>query len=176
MLTYADKMSIVRQHQNDAPVQTVPLAQALGVSVYHVPNWPDDLSGKIMKSEEHGGSSGYAIFVNQAHHKNRRRFTTAHEIAHYILHKDAIGDGITDDGLYRSRLSNWMEAQANQLAADILMPWNLLNNYIGMGITSVTKLASIFEVSPSAMSIRLGVPAQAEVSPQAEVKPLAAEF
>lgn len=159
MLTYADKMEIVRQHQIAAPVQTVPLAQDLGVNVYHVPNWPNDLSGKIMRSVEHGGHSGYAIYVNQAHHPNRRRFTTAHEIAHFILHQEAIGDGIADDGLYRSRLSNSMEAQANRLAADILMPWHLLNPYIDGGTTSVDRLAQIFGVSQSAMSIRLGVPA-----------------
>lgn len=159
MMTYAEKMEVVRQHQIAAPVQTVPLARALGVNVYHVPSWPDDLSGKIMRSAEYGGTSGYAIFVNKNHHVNRRRFTTAHEIAHYILHPDFIGDGIVDDGLYRSRLSNSMEAQANKLAADILMPWHLLNRHIDAGNSNVDALAKIFQVSPSAMSIRLGVPA-----------------
>lgn len=158
MLTYADKMEIVRRHQVTAPVQTVPLANDLGVNVYHVPNWPVELSGKIMRSTDHGGPSGFAIYVNQAHHLNRRRFTTAHEIAHFILHQDAIGDGITDDGLYRSRLSNAMEAQANKLAADILMPWHLLNPCIDGGNTNVRELARIFQVSESAMSIRLGAP------------------
>ncbi len=158
MLTYVEKMEIVRAHQTHAPIQTVPLANSLGVNVYHVPNWPSDLSGKIMRSEAHGGASGYAIYVNKDHHVNRRRFTTAHEIAHFILHQDSIGDGIADDGLYRSRLSNSMEAQANRLAADILMPWELLNLYIDGGETSVDTLADTFQVSTSAMSIRLGVP------------------
>ncbi len=161
MRTYPEKMEIVRQHQQKAPVQTVPLARALGLNVYHVPNWDSGLSGKIMKSAEYGGDSGYAVFVNQGHHENRRRFTTAHEIAHFILHQDAIGDGITDDGLYRSRLSNAVEAQANRLAADILMPWHLLNTYIDSGTTNVDELARIFRVSPSSMAIRLGVPASA---------------
>lgn len=159
MRTYAENMDIVRQHQTAAPVQTVPLARSLGLNVYHVPNWPDGLSGKIMKSATHGGDSGYAIFVNKAHHVNRRRFTTAHEIAHFVLHRNSIGDGIADDGLYRSRLSNAMEAQANKLAADILMPWHLLNSFVESGTTSLSQLAVIFEVSENAMSIRLGVPA-----------------
>ena len=96
--------------------------------------------------------------MNKEHHPNRRRFTTAHEIAHYILHESLIGDGIADDGLYRSKLSNQMEAQANKLAADILMPWHLLNPMINNGVTSVQELASRFQVSVSSMSIRLGVP------------------
>lgn len=154
--TYADQMEVVRSHQSSPPVQTVPLARALGLEVYHVPSWPNDISGKILKSSERGGTSGYAIFVNKTHPKVRRRFTTAHEIAHFILHRDFIGDGIVDDGLYRSSLSNRIEAEANQLAADILMPWTLLRKYISQNTFDASKLAGLFEVSEQAMSIRLG--------------------
>ncbi|WP_299285338.1 ImmA/IrrE family metallo-endopeptidase [uncultured Tateyamaria sp.] len=158
-LTYPEQLSVIQRHQASPPVQTVAIADDLGLKVWHVPNWPDDLSGKIVKSADQGGSSGYAIYVNKGHHINRRRFTTAHEIAHFILHRRFIGDGIVDDGLYRSRLSNAMEAQANKLAADILMPRVLLNQYIASGTTSVAALAEIFQVSESAMSIRVGAPA-----------------
>ncbi len=159
MLSYPDKMEIIRRHQDAAPVQTVQIASDMGLKVWHVPSWPDDLSGKIMKSADYGGDSGYAIFVNKNHHVNRRRFTTAHEIAHFVLHEQYIGDGIADDGLYRSRLSNSMEAQANSLAADILMPWHLLNKHLDWGVGDVATLAKTFNVSKSAMSIRVGVPA-----------------
>ncbi|WP_299916305.1 ImmA/IrrE family metallo-endopeptidase [uncultured Roseobacter sp.] len=157
-LTYPEQLAIILEHQKDAPVQTVALADDLGLAVWHVPNWPDDLSGKIIKSDEQGGSSGYAIYVNGGHHINRRRFTTAHEIAHFILHTEFIGDGIVDDGLYRSRLSNAMEVEANKMAADILMPRHLLNHHIANGVNSVSELASIFQVSESAMSFRVGSP------------------
>lgn len=159
MLTYPEKMEIIRRHQLAPPVQTIPIADDLGLRVWHVPNWPNDLSGKIVRSQEHGGTSGYAIYVNGSHHKNRRRFTTAHEIAHFVLHQDFIGDGIVDDGLYRSILSNSMEAEANRLAADILMPRFLLDGYVSQAGMSVAKLAQIFEVSEAAMSIRVGAPA-----------------
>lgn len=157
-LTYPEKLNVIQQHQTNAPVQTVALADQLGLKVWHVPNWPDDLSGKIVRSDDQGGQSGYAIYVNGNHPVNRRRFTTAHEIAHFILHSEFIGDGIVDDGLYRSRLSNAMESQANKLAADILMPRFLLNQHIANGVTSVAELAQIFQVSESAMSIRVGAP------------------
>ena len=97
--------------------------------------------------------------MNESHHKNRRRFTTAHEIAHFILHSDLIGDGIADVALYRNKLTNAVEAQANKLAADILMPWQLLNQQIENGVNSVLKLAEVFQVSESAMAIRMGSPA-----------------
>lgn len=159
MRTYPEMLAVIREHQREAPVQTVPLADALGLKVWHVRNWPNDLSGKIVKSEERGGSEGYAIYVNQDHPVTRRRFTTAHEIAHFVLHRDSIGDGVVDDGLYRSKLSNAMEAQANRLAADILMPWHLIRPRLDAGVNDPRQLADIFQVSEQAMSIRLGVPA-----------------
>lgn len=153
-----EQMEVIRRHQAQAPVQTVPIANDLGLSVYRDDDWPDDVSGMIIKNADLGGHSGYAIIVNAKHHEHRRRFTIAHEVAHYVLHQDLIGDGIQDDALYRSGLSNRQEAQANRLAADILMPWHLINKAIADGVATVPELARLFSVSKSAMSIRLGVP------------------
>lgn len=158
MRNIAEKRAIVNSMLSVAPVQTVPLARMLGLEVYHTDAWTDDISGMILKSKDFGGESGYAIYVNAKHHVSRRRFTTAHEIAHYVLHEDQIGDGITDDALYRSELSGPIEAQANRYAADILMPWTLINQAMDSGLKSVADLAAHFQVSKSAMSIRLGVP------------------
>lgn len=163
MRNVTEKMNILNTFisSSDAPIQTVALAGELGIKVYHA-GWPDKISGKIQKDTNLGGSSGFAIFVNKDHHVNRRRFTTAHEIAHYVLHEEQIGDGIFDDALYRSGLPSSVEAQANGLAADILMPWSILNRYIPTniqnGAVDVAKLASIFQVSPQSMGIRLGQP------------------
>ncbi len=77
------------------------------------------------------------------------------------MHKTLIGDSIADDALYRSGLSNRVEAQANDLAADILMPWDLLSPFIfTKGITDINELVRIFDVSSSAISIRIGVPVE----------------
>jgi len=152
------KRAIVTNHQVTSPVQTVPLAGALGLKVYHVNSFEDHVSGMILKTDSEGGSSGYAIYVNGNHHQNRRRFTTAHEIAHYVLHEGQIGDGITDDALYRSKLSGPIEWQANQYAAEILMPKHLINKALLAGMDSIDSLAKHFNVSKSAMSIRMGVP------------------
>jgi predicted transcriptional regulator len=149
---------IIREHQITAPVQTLDIAAAMGLRVYHAHDWPDDLSAMIRRDAQHGGPSGYAIFVNGKHPKVRRRFSTAHEIAHYALHKSLIGDGITDDALYRSKLSGQIETQANRMAADILMPWHLIREATERGLSTVEELARYFEVSKSTMSIQLGVP------------------
>lgn len=161
LLTIADKRAIITRHQVTWPVQVVPIARDLGLSVYNTNDWSDDISGQIIKSIKFGGSSGYAIFANQKHNVYRRRFTIAHEIAHYVLHENLIGDGVVDDALYRSKLSGPVETQANDMAADILMPWHLINLATDSGHRNVPVLAELFQVSKSAMSIRLGVPYEA---------------
>ncbi len=158
MITILDFNDVLKRHQKEAPVQTVPIANEIGIDVYKTLEWPNDLSGMIQKSEEYAGESGYAIFVNASHPETRRRFTIAHEISHFVLHRNLIGDGIKDDALYRSGLSSAVEAGANRLAADILMPWRLINSAIDKGIDRIDALAVHFNVSKSAMSIRLGVP------------------
>ena len=156
--SYEEMMNIVSKFREVAPVDVEAIAKALKINVHFENGWPANLSGKILKDKEAGGSSGYAIYINNDHPKTRRRFTLAHEIAHFILHRDNIGDGIADDALYRSGLTNAQEVMANKLAAEILMPLNLVNQKIKAGIESIIELASIFEVSQTAMAIRLGVP------------------
>lgn len=153
-MTLEEQKEVIKRAQNQAPVPVVGIARELGLDVYAARNWPDTLSGMIKRADD----GTYDIYVNASHAKTRRRFTIAHEIAHYVLHRDSIGNGITDDALYRSGLSNRQEAHANRFAADILMPWSLLDSLIDNGTTDIVVLAGIFSVSRSAMSIRLGVP------------------
>ena len=57
-----------------------------------------------------------------------------------------------DDALYRSQLSSVLEAQANGLAADLLMPWHLL---APLANRPMPELSKQFQVSEQAMKIRL---------------------
>ncbi|HEY0522277.1 MAG TPA: ImmA/IrrE family metallo-endopeptidase, partial [Stellaceae bacterium] len=82
-------------------------------------------------------------------------FTLAHEIAHFILHRDLIEDGVSDDTMYRSKeLSGYHEVQANRMAADILMPVMLVKRAAELQ-SNPDLLARVFRVSPAAMKIRL---------------------
>ncbi|PYE98913.1 uncharacterized protein DUF955 [Rhizobium sp. PP-F2F-G38] len=148
-----EKLQIVNLYMSthEPPINVVGLANLLGIKVYNAA-WPNNISGKIQKDAEKGGTSGFAIFVNASHPETRRRFTIAHEVSHYVLHEDLIGDGVFDDALYRSGLSNAVEQEANGLAANILMPWLHLNKQIG---EPVHELARSFNVSEDAMKNRL---------------------
>lgn len=154
----SEQLDLIKKHQTKCPVQTISIAAALKLKVFKSAKgmWPNNFSGMIRRSKNDLNS--YEIYTNGDHHIHRRRFTIAHEIAHYVLHKDYIGDGITEDALYRSGLSTNMEIQANRLAADILMPWHLLDEKLDNGVSDIEELAELFEVSKSSMSIRMRVP------------------
>ncbi len=158
MTLLAEQKHLIEQHQQGWPVQVVPIANALGVNVYKRTGWPNNISGRIFRSQEAGGPSGYAIEVNADHHANRRRFTIAHELAHLILHPNLVGDELFDDDLYRSGLSNVVERQANKFAQRILMPDHLLQEAIAQFGPDPTVLARNFGVSEEAMRLRLGLP------------------
>ncbi|WP_176592101.1 ImmA/IrrE family metallo-endopeptidase [Sphingobium sp. EM0848] len=148
--------SQVQQHQLEAPVDLAGLAKSFGLKVKGATLAPG-ISGEIRPDGE-----SYIIRVNRHDAPARQRFTVAHEIAHFLLHRDQIGNGITDDVLYRSGLSSRMEAEANRLAADIIMPENLVervkSNSESLNIEDILEhLSKRFGVSEAAMKIRLGL-------------------
>jgi Zn-dependent peptidase ImmA (M78 family) len=151
---------LIQRFQQSAPVDVVGLAQSLGVKVYESAGAPlrDGDSGMILRNAVVGGPSGYCIVVRATDAFVRKRFTVAHEVAHFILHREKIGESLSDDALYRSGLTTMQEVEANRLAAEILMPRNLVQHYIRIiGEASVSVLAKTFQVSESAMRIRLGL-------------------
>lgn len=148
-----DTMAVVERHQHSAPVDLIAIAHDLDIPVVQE-SLGSDVSGMLVRDPVRGGRSGFAIYLNSFHHPNRRRFTLAHELAHFILHRDLIESGITDNALYRSGLPDQHEYQANRLAAEILMPTALAQRYWQTN-KNVRSLAEIFGVSEAAMKIRL---------------------
>ena len=146
---------IIVNYQQEFPIKIGSLAKELGVEVKKS-TLPAGISGEIKEI------SGRVIArINRHDVKERQRFTIAHEVAHYLLHRSKVGGGIVDDVLYRSALSDELEAEANRLAADIIMPWGLIKKsleYLGGKKTesNIELVAVEAEVSVTAMKIRLG--------------------
>lgn len=142
---------IIDRFQREYPVPMRPMASALGL-IIREQNLPDNISGKIEKDWK----GDYVITVNSNHSETRKRFTIAHEIAHYVLHRDLIGEvGITDNALYRDgRIGDIRERQANRYAATLLMPKTLVQKAWKEGVRSSASLASRFEVSQAVADIR----------------------
>jgi Zn-dependent peptidase ImmA (M78 family) len=104
------------------------------------------------------GFSGFSIRVNVLHPRVRKRFTPAHELAHFLRHRSRFSNRLIDDTMYRSGLGNTVEAEANRLAADLLMPARLVGEFRSAGTNSPEELAKRFEVSVEALNLRLGLP------------------
>lgn len=149
-----EERATIAAAQADIPVRLGTIATRFGLSV-KASTLPAGISGEIRPN-----GASYEIKVNRHDSKGRQRFTVAHELAHYLLHRDQIGDGVRDDALYRSSLSDVREAEANRLAAEILMPASkvkeALAEYPGSEDEKLHTLATIFGVSEVAMEIRLG--------------------
>jgi IrrE N-terminal-like domain len=156
----ADPALILAHYKTLAPVDVVAAAHDLGIAVYK--SALGQTSGILRRDATRGGPGGgprggFVIFVNEDHHIHRQRFTVAHEIGHFMLHRDRAEEGIQDDEFYRA-LAGPLETQANQFAADLLMPWPLLKRLQDGGTTTVDDLARALAVSKQAMAYRLGLP------------------
>lgn len=146
--------AFIRRLQHAVPVNIVGIAKVLGLEVYES-DLPEGIAGKIFRDPKHGGAGEYSIVIRREDPYVRKRFTVAHEIAHYLLHRSLlVGGTLVDDAMYRSNLSDRREAEANGLAADLLMPWHLLEPLCNL---PVDELAKRFEVSVQAMQIRMEV-------------------
>ena len=145
------------------PVPVERIASSLGASVRYSA-LHDDLSGMI-----YIGDQGPIIGVNSQHHPNRQRFTIAHEIAHLVLHRHLIADQVHVDKRFRVLMrdansasgTERMEIEANQFAAEVLMPAVSLRamlNKRGFDIDDdrpLEILASKFRVSRQALEFRI---------------------
>lgn len=142
---------------SEHPVKLGALAQALGLAI-KVSSMDTGASGQIRNE-----NGNYIIRVNRYEARERQRFTIAHELAHFLLHRhivDSSADGITDNVLYRSGKPEHTEYEANRLASEIVMPATLVKYRLEElgGIVSdsvIEQLAATFQVSKSAMEIRL---------------------
>jgi len=158
-----DPMVKIRRHLESVPVNVEQMIRDVGINLKKNSDLPENISGHIRPID-----GRYEIASSKTDHYFRQRFTMAHELGHYILHRDMIGQGVDDDTMYRSTpegefyntaIHKIHEMQANSFAASVLMPEDLLRQEIvhqqEIGVVRLGDLAKKFQVSPSAMRWRL---------------------
>ena len=105
-----------------------------------------------------------ALLLKEPKQYGRYRFTLAHELAHWVLHKALYaGTGIAAATYKADNChDDSVEWQANYLAKAVLMPiGQVKRGYYGLKMQSeadgriITRLADVFEVSKQAMEIRV---------------------
>lgn len=139
------------------PVKLGAIAERLGVKVL-LSTLPRGTSGQIGQED-----NDFVIRINRHEAKHRQRFTLAHELAHYLLHRDRIvaEGGWSENVLLRApNQPVQIEYEANRLASDLVIPSDLLARataeYTGPMTSEVIEdLARRFGVSTAAMEIKL---------------------
>jgi Zn-dependent peptidase ImmA (M78 family) len=149
------------------PVPVDRIARGLGAQVRFSP-LDEELSGMIYISE-----NTPIIGVNSLHHPNRQRFSIAHEIGHLVLHRDLISGKVHVDKEFQVQFmalnrdatsalgTEKIEVQANQFAAELLMPTAMLNQaLVGKPFDidnegPLDELAKKFRVSRQALEYRI---------------------
>lgn len=145
-----------------APVDVEAIARELGVRVEFQASDDDELSGCIVSVP-----GGAVIGVNRDQARTRQRFTIAHELGHYVLHRRQLADVHLQRGYRASQGDDPTEIEANAFAAELLMPRALVEASLrdrghGSGLDAesgdtdvIRELAREFDVSEQAMTIRL---------------------
>lgn len=129
-----------------------------------------DIVGEICFDE---GNPVVRINPIQNSYEPRRRFTLAHEIGHYCLHRAVGASGFKDSRKTMSRTESYWdryESEANGFAAQLLMPKDLILA-VGQQVLAlhkektasssmaislfVSQMADRFQVSNKAMEYRL---------------------
>jgi len=149
---------------NVVPVNVGQIAKGVGLRVVYL-ELPDDVSALLVTEKDKT-----AVGVNASHPKTRQRFSLAHEIGHFVLgHQFELGEHVhVDSGRRISARSTLASAgldskeiEANQFAAELLMPTKLVRTYAAefddhpLLENEVETLARRFGVSRHAMTIQL---------------------
>lgn len=160
---------LICENDIDRPaVDVESLAHGLGIDIQYEP-FDGELSGVLIRNQE---QNTFVIGVNEIHPKVRQRFTIAHEIGHFLLHKG--NELFVDESIrlnyrrnnetYSSTAAINEEMQANAFAAALLMPEQFICDYIEKhngyldynDSTEIEAMAAAFQVSTQALLIRLG--------------------
>jgi Zn-dependent peptidase ImmA (M78 family) len=130
------------------------LARRCGAAVFYRP-FTDSLSGLVFVVEDQA-----MIGINECHHANRRRFSLAHELGHFLLGHH-VGGGEDVDALHidsdegRPPDFDWhAERAANDFAAELLMPRRLMSEAFRHS-QDPSELAEQFGVSRLAIGYRM---------------------
>jgi len=118
-----------------------------------VEDFPDTVDALIVED----GSKVYAA-VNAKQHLHRRRFSLAHELGHYFMHRQGMPEeDITIDNP-PSADENYIatkspaEIEADLFAGELLVPLQMLKPHIQKGIPELSRL---FLVSEQVISIAI---------------------
>jgi Zn-dependent peptidase ImmA (M78 family) len=162
---------LLQNEGTKAPVPVESIARCHAQIIYEA--LPPEISGMLVPLSSGSAERRWAIIVNSEQAPVRQRFTMAHELGHLLLHR--YSQPHADAGFkvrFRDENSSLgsirEEIEANQFAAELLMPETLLvKRLVAIGLDyavepmtdqqqeKLRKLASDFGVSQQSLSFRI---------------------
>ena len=134
-------------------------------------NLDDETSGFVYVDSK---TNSTVIGLMSCHSKTRQRFTLAHELGHFVMHKTTGGHLHVDEKDFFVRFrdkhsgdgSDQQEKEANAFAAELLMPKHFLERDVkqlkdGVSISdekAIRSMANRYGVSLRALLFRFGEP------------------
>lgn len=144
------------------PTDVEALAASHNIDLMYEP-LEKDVSGMMVTRDD----GTVAVVINQYHAANRQRFSVAHELGHYFMHREIspvfvdskkifYRDGVASGG------TNPQEIEANAFAAELLMPEVEIRkvfterfSLMETDLDVIDGAAEYFKVSTTALSFRL---------------------
>lgn len=126
----------------------------LGVNVLSgkLPDFNGQKVKGLIKWSNDTDDGGPVIYLHSDQSETTRAFTLAHELGHFILHKNS--DQFRIDLFDYVTEQEPKESEANYFAASLLMPEEELNKLLNL-TTNLDKIAKYFGVSAPAVETRL---------------------
>jgi Zn-dependent peptidase ImmA (M78 family) len=140
-------------HVRRPPVDVVRIADGLGFEVHDFA-FPDESTSAVLIIDDDVRGIG----VSETFAPTRKRFSIAHELGHYLLgHGDFADSKKTfEDGTYNYLdPQNRQESEANEFAAELLMPEKFLGRDVAEMGLDARALAKRYQVSEQALWIQL---------------------
>ncbi|MCA6085778.1 ImmA/IrrE family metallo-endopeptidase [Candidatus Endomicrobiellum agilis] len=142
LLDYASQNNIKTD-----PLDLEALASSLKIKIKKIER-QDDISGMLFKKD-----NNYIIEINSLNHLRRQRFTLAHELAHFCLHRH-LNTAFKDVVFFRGADQSIEEIQANDFASKLVMPEKKFREAVAQGKNSIEQLSDLFQVSSLAVRVR----------------------
>ncbi|MDA1317526.1 MAG: ImmA/IrrE family metallo-endopeptidase [bacterium] len=133
----------------------VDFAKALGVLVYESKFIKHDDVDGFLESPTKSNEKA-KIFLNKDRPTARKKFTLAHELGHYILHKDSQRQYRFDEFDYSGDEEEVKkETEANYFAASLLVPEEKLKSILALSRGDINIAAEYFGVSKPVIENRI---------------------
>ena len=144
---------IERKQDHCSASRPLTILQAHGIQYEEVDDFPDTVDAMIIER----GRETYAA-VNGRQHLHRRRFSLAHELGHFFLHRGDYGseamvtidDPPSEEDLVPTK--DPAESEADMFAGELLVPLAMLKPLARKGIA---ELSRIFLVSEHVISVAI---------------------